>query len=205
MVSQAKYEEAMWWMRGVFRSFLCEPSFHHFVALDGSGDIAGFSIWRAVALPHRVRSLTWLERIVGIYYRVSNHLWNKVLPFAIQRLFVPTLGTHFLVRRRDGGRRQMEHLEPYPGKEERERGCWKLIFLAVHPNHQRRGLANRLLQWGIEKADEDEKNIWLSATESGYSSYKKVGFTTRHEWETDGGEAGKWREFAMARPPALRS
>lgn len=51
-----------------------------------------------------------------------------------------------------------------------------LQFLSVHPAHRRRGIASRIMQWGIDIADQLHLPIYLEATLMGVPLYEKLGF-----------------------------
>ncbi|KAJ5900014.1 Acyl-CoA N-acyltransferase [Penicillium taxi] len=51
-----------------------------------------------------------------------------------------------------------------------------LDILGVHPSYQGRGLAGKLLRWGLERADEQGVEVYLNATPSGRPVYAKHGF-----------------------------
>jgi GNAT superfamily N-acetyltransferase len=60
-------------------------------------------------------------------------------------------------------------------------------ILRTHPAARRRGVATMLVQWGLEKAKEDEVEVYLSSTEMGRPVYEKLGFEVRKTGETAGG------------------
>ncbi|KAH8428432.1 GNAT family N-acetyltransferase [Aspergillus melleus] len=63
-----------------------------------------------------------------------------------------------------------------------KRGVWlgegdlMLDFLATHPSSQGKGIGTKLLQWGMERADERDARIYLEATMDGYPLYVKHGW-----------------------------
>ena len=48
--------------------------------------------------------------------------------------------------------------------------------MAVHPDHQGRGLAKKLLQRGLDEADKAGQDVYLEATPAGQNFYKSMGF-----------------------------
>lgn len=52
----------------------------------------------------------------------------------------------------------------------------ELASLAVHPNHQRKGVARSLLQWEIDKAHDERVPICLFSSNVGEGFYKSCGF-----------------------------
>ncbi|KAL3418383.1 Puromycin N-acetyltransferase 1 [Phlyctema vagabunda] len=51
-------------------------------------------------------------------------------------------------------------------------------ILAVHPNHQRRGVGKLLMQWGLQTADQLHVPIYLESSHSGLRMYESLGFRT---------------------------
>jgi len=64
----------------------------------------------------------------------------------------------------------------YISERNRRQGYWQLSLLGVHPAFGGRGIAKRLLQWGTDKADEEDRVCYLSASPKGLPVYKKAGF-----------------------------
>ena len=54
--------------------------------------------------------------------------------------------------------------------------CLDLEILGVHPSYQGRGLASKLLKWGLWRADEDGIEVYLSSSPGGKPLYDKNGF-----------------------------
>ncbi|KAJ5766135.1 Acyl-CoA N-acyltransferase [Penicillium nucicola] len=57
-----------------------------------------------------------------------------------------------------------------------DRPHYYLDMLAVHPSYQGRGLASRLLKWGLERADREGVEVYLSSSPEGRPVYEKYGF-----------------------------
>jgi predicted N-acetyltransferase YhbS len=51
-----------------------------------------------------------------------------------------------------------------------------LNSLAVDAKHQRKGIGRMLVQWGIDRAVEERKNILIVANPTGAPLYQKMGF-----------------------------
>lgn len=51
-----------------------------------------------------------------------------------------------------------------------------LHVLAVHPNHQRKGIGRKLLQWGLDEADRLGLIAYLEASADGVRLYEQTGF-----------------------------
>ena len=61
----------------------------------------------------------------------------------------------------------------------------ELWYLAVHPDHQRQGVASLLLESGIRAAKNMGLDIFLSSTKAGRPVYLKLGFTLLAEKNKD--------------------
>ena len=57
-----------------------------------------------------------------------------------------------------------------------------LAALAIHLDHQRRGLAGAFLNEGLHWADQDNLPVYLEATPEGQLLYPKFGFEKRDEF-----------------------
>lgn len=51
-----------------------------------------------------------------------------------------------------------------------------LHVLAVHPNHQRKGIGRKLIQWGLDEADRLGLIAYLEASADGVRLYEQTGF-----------------------------
>lgn len=57
-----------------------------------------------------------------------------------------------------------------------------LEILGVHPAYQGRGLASKLLKWGLQRADEEGVEVYLSSSPEGRPMYEKNGFQGRNSF-----------------------
>ena len=79
-----------------------------------------------------------------------------------------------------------------------------LRILAVHPEHQRRGVGKLLLQQGLDRADRLGLPVYLDAGESGKPVYERYGFEVKKVMPLDCTEYGgrsDGRHWCMLRPP----
>lgn len=53
---------------------------------------------------------------------------------------------------------------------------YELLNLATSPHYQRKGIASRLLGYGLEKADKEGVKVFLTASPMGKLLYRKLGF-----------------------------
>ncbi|KAH7125903.1 acyl-CoA N-acyltransferase [Dactylonectria macrodidyma] len=65
-----------------------------------------------------------------------------------------------------------------------------IMDIAVHPGFQGRGVARKLVEWGMNKAREEAVPIELSATPSGSELYTKLGFKKVGVWRWRPGMEG---------------
>ncbi|RHZ60847.1 hypothetical protein CDV55_105960 [Aspergillus turcosus] len=69
----------------------------------------------------------------------------------------------------------------------RRRPHYYLEMLGTRPGYHGRGLASRLLRWGLERADEVGLETYLSSSPAGRPLYEKYGFRVVEEREVVGG------------------
>jgi GNAT superfamily N-acetyltransferase len=76
------------------------------------------------------------------------------------------------------------------------RPFFMLNSLATLPDHQRRGAAQMLLEWGLKKADDASLPLFLVASQGARPMYERNGFKLRKTIEFDrepwGGEGSDW-------------
>jgi predicted N-acetyltransferase YhbS len=73
-----------------------------------------------------------------------------------------------------------------------------LGYLAVHPDHQRQGVASLLIESGVRAAEKMGFDIFVSGTKAGRRVYHKAGFTLLGEVTQDDSEWGGDGEYIMA-------
>ncbi len=54
--------------------------------------------------------------------------------------------------------------------------CLDLKSIAVDANHQRKGIGQMLVQWGVNRAAEESKDVLIIANPTGAVLYRKMGF-----------------------------
>ncbi|KAL2824990.1 acyl-CoA N-acyltransferase [Aspergillus pseudoustus] len=60
-----------------------------------------------------------------------------------------------------------------------------LEFIATRPDQQGRGVGKALLRWGMERADKQQRRIYLEATTPGFPLYAKMGWESLDKAEID--------------------
>jgi GNAT superfamily N-acetyltransferase len=71
-----------------------------------------------------------------------------------------------------------------------------LRYLAVHPDHQRKGVATLLLESGIRAAEKMGIDVFVSSTRAGVPVYLKVGFTLLAEINKDSSDQDDEPEYS---------
>jgi hypothetical protein len=56
-----------------------------------------------------------------------------------------------------------------------QEGFYRLSLCGVLSSHARKGIGQALLKWGFEKADEEDKAVYISASSKGKGAYEKAG------------------------------
>ena len=80
-----------------------------------------------------------------------------------------------------------------------------LQTLATHPECQRKGVGTKLMQWGVQRADQEGLTTWIHASPASYRLYERAGFQEvgRSEYNLDdfatGGkdESKTWGVYAF--------
>ncbi|KAH8682029.1 putative GNAT family acetyltransferase [Xylariales sp. PMI_506] len=142
-----KDTEAFWLSRRIIRA-LSDPSATAVVAHDG-GILVGCALW---VVPH--------EEEVDI---------NSSEP---PPATPPNMSKEAVRELRAVLERSAEALFGEMGASK----AWELDFLAIHPEHQRRGIGKSLLNWGTEQAKESSKDSYLIASTAGRPLYIAGGF-----------------------------
>jgi ribosomal protein S18 acetylase RimI-like enzyme len=86
-------------------------------------------------------------------------------------------------------------------QSDKKKGYWYLSWLGILSTHGRKGLGQQLLQWGLDRADEHDQAIYLSASPQGVGLYRKAGFEVVEAllcYPEE--EKGNWTESYMRRP-----
>lgn len=186
-----------------------DPRKHLFLAYDaGNPDPnarpIAMSGWVAPDTPdarHHLRKFTLKERCMKVWYKIYDAVANLLMPQRLYNFLHPDM-VDFLDRRRrwfeilDMNERDL--IKP----EHKEQGYWMLAFLGVEEEYERRGVASRLLKWGLDKADEEDRPVYLDSSPPGKALYAKHGFEVIYDEPCFVGEPhGGFHNVMMCRPP----
>jgi GNAT superfamily N-acetyltransferase len=90
-----------------------------------------------------------------------------------------------------------------------DRPYFMLNSFATHPDHHRKGAGTMLLNWGLDKADEEGWVTYLDTTTLARPIYEKRGFTVVTAFEFDrrpwGGEGMDWHGCMIRQPRPKQS
>lgn len=154
----------------------CEAT-NYMVCAKVDNHIAGVAIWtppkdkqRIVPLHIRILKvvLSIYDKIVG--YTYPDWLWRRLSPSTHAARSAEAL------RRQEIMKLDNEIREKSLPAEMKEGTYWTLSVLGVSEEYGRRGIGTKLLQWGFERADEDDRPIFVSASQEGAALYRKNGF-----------------------------
>lgn len=157
------------------------PRAYVLVAIDITANVpAGFAVWLAPSTSnarHHKRHLSPLHWLLSKALSAYDTLLKTLVRLGLHWLLLyPTLGAA-VIQRQKMWSSHTERLESqYISESNRKQGYWQLSLLGVHPSFGGRGIAKRLLKWGMDKADEEDRVCYLSASPKGLPVYKKAGF-----------------------------
>ncbi|KAM0433868.1 hypothetical protein ACHAPT_003811 [Fusarium lateritium] len=163
----------------LLRSEYSDPGAVVMVACDNStGDISdavGFAVWHRHGSSDTARS--WQGDTLNKKLIRLGILLQWVYRFSLGRSVEAVSVSH--AKEVVTETRNAERLYP----DER----WRLAFISVSPNHQRRGIGRKLVQWGIDRSEEEGIAAVLEASDAGKPLYEKMGFVAVGKMPFDGG------------------
>jgi GNAT superfamily N-acetyltransferase len=143
--------------------------------------VAGFAYWappKATKIPRSLH-LRILGGILSVYDTIKSFIYPKWL----QKLVNPAAYQENLERaeRREKIMAIDGDIKSRRFPAELDEGtCWTLVALGVSEDFSRRGIGSKLVQWGCDRADEDDRAIYVSASQEGTHLYLKHGFDVIH-------------------------
>ncbi|KAJ9131741.1 hypothetical protein NKR23_g11589 [Pleurostoma richardsiae] len=177
------------WRLAILKQGLEKPNRHWIVAVGGGGLVAndegdpmrvvGYAQWMMPGDP--VHDMTAKERVEDLERSTGNY------PTSIDReaLHAVASGAEELNKNAEEALGDLKEL-------------WSLNSIAVSPSYQRRGVGRMLLHWGLERAEQDGKDVYLLASPSGRFLYSSVGFEEVAQGNIVGG-----REVVMVKRAPL--
>lgn len=181
---------------------LCNPGSYVLSAIV-DGRIAGFSMWSAPIEqdPSTRRFVPLHLRVWGKLYKLYDRIIGVLYPSFLRRILDPLRAEQ--LRRRSVMVREDGKVEEAVLPEQIKRdGHWTLNALGVSEEFGRRGIGSKLLQWGIEQADNSGHAVMLAASEDGAKLYARHGFkmllqTALLRDEADAGTEGIWQGYML--------
>lgn len=155
---------------------LNEPT-HYMVCAKVDGHVAGVSIWTPPT--DRERYVPLHLRLLGIALATYDTLAKYVYPDWLRRYINPVEHKELAARaeRREAIMGLDDKIKEQCLPESMKEGTyWTLAVLGVSEEYGRRGIGTKLLQWGFEQADKDDRPIFVSASQEGTALYTKTGF-----------------------------
>ena len=158
----------------------CEPT-NYMVCAKVDNEVAGVAIWTPPK--DRLRYVSLHLKFLRVVLSVYDTITAFIYPDWLQKLINPT--KHEELAGRNERRSKIMELDKEIQEsnlplEMKEGTYWTLSVLGVSEEYGRRGIGTRLLQWGFERADADDRPIFVSASQEGARLYKKAGFQVIH-------------------------
>jgi ribosomal protein S18 acetylase RimI-like enzyme len=158
----------------------CEPT-SYMVCAKVDNEVAGVAIWTPPKkkLRYVPLHLRFLRLVLSVYDTITAFIY----PDWLRKMINPT--KHEELAGRSERRSKIMDLDNEIRKncvpsEMKEGTYWTLSVLGVSEEYGRRGIGTKLLQWGFDRADADDRPIFVSASQEGAALYKKSGFQVIH-------------------------
>lgn len=167
--------------RATIKRILLNPQDHTFVAVDNTTEqLVGFAGWIVPDTPdshqRNFRSLTFSERIQRYWLRFYDFLSSLLVPRGLDFLLGYNVQSRLCTTRQLDwatfvSSADARHISPHHHQE----GFYRLSLCGVLPSHARKGIGQALLKWGFEKADQEDRVVYISASTKGKGAYEKAG------------------------------
>lgn len=154
---------------------------------------------------HLRRPLSLVERLQASWHVVKDNVINTIhtyLPASLLPYFSYKMRIHHILHEKKirWMKLQQSFRTDHIAPADKERDYWTLAYLGVLPSYGRRGIGQQLLQWGLERADEEDRSIYISASVQGVGLYRKIGAEVLESRICmEGEEMGGWTETWMCR------
>lgn len=123
------------------------------------------------------RRLSWLERLEAWYCAICDKIVDIWYAYLLPYLPHSTQARHALHlhdKKTRWAKVQRGFRNDHVTSEDERKGYWTLAYLGVLPSYGRRGIGRQLLQWGLDRADEEGRSVYISASVQGLGLYRKV-------------------------------
>lgn len=163
----------------MLRRFLDHTTYMVCAKVDN--DVAGIAIW---APPSDMKTRTpWYWRLYRIALSVYDTVTAYVYPDWLRKRINTAEYTELQGRtkRRENIMKLDDDIKQKCLPEDmKDESYWTLAVLGVSEEYGRRGIGTKLLQWGFDQADKDDRAIFVSASQDGTALYLKTGFEVLH-------------------------
>ncbi|KAK9894353.1 hypothetical protein P389DRAFT_95354 [Cystobasidium minutum MCA 4210] len=193
-----------------FKRMLVKRDYHPFVVKDEETDegvaLANWQVTppsqarlRASLAPVFYRNLTFGQTLRSWMYWTYDKI-SKLVPDWLYKFCRPRRYP-FYQRKQRWFTKVLKNFKDSLQEEDKRLGYWTLTHLGVHPARSGQGIASALLQWGLQKADLEDRAIYIVATIAGSKLYAKHGFTkVSSDIYFPGEPGGGFQELMMRRP-----
>lgn len=173
---------------GMFRSHLYKPGWHCFVSeteegdptWSGRSDLTGFAMWErrgysSVAKSWQQDSISNCMSLSSVS-RISGLTKTTIV---VQRLLhgMNCAYNYVFSPIRSLDQRNLQRFnEVLKGDYAEEVEGWYLLMIGVSPKHQRHGIGTSLIDWGLQRAQNESVICMLESSETVKGLYKRKGF-----------------------------
>lgn len=183
--------------------------FHPFLVRDQqTQEVVAVSNWKVYppemsknvsAPPTSYRALTFSEQLYSWAFWTYDKL-VKIVPSWIFNVVQPQKAPYYERKQRWFVKVLKNFNDSLQGQDKRL-GYWSLMHLGVSLQYSGRGIASSLLQWGLDKADQEDRAVYIIATTAGSKLYLRRGFEkVSSDIYFEGEPSGGFEVIMMRRP-----
>lgn len=192
-----------------FKRMLVNKKFHPFIVRNKENNqIVALSNWQVtepnkrlcegILPPTEYRRLSRCDQFRCWMYWTYDKL-SKLLPNWLYRILRPRQAAIY-DRKSRWFVKVLSNFNSSILETDKKLGYWALMHLGVLPQYAGQGIASALLQWGLDKADSEDRAIYIVATIAGSRLYYKHGFQAVSKDVYFAGESyGGFEEIIMRR------